>query len=226
MLWIPKAGIVIVAYNYSALTVNQAQCQEIHMNHFFCSSLCSEVGILICSILYMGLSSQIACIQIPVLPLPSCVTLGKWCNFSVPSVPHLKNEDTMAPASQGPCEDYVKFKRKMLMKVCLANNGHLKKVSNYKLLLLLLWWHLLIRLQHKIHTMVAKKGEHLIIQHRLITLRGFLPIYLLSNQESFNTIHAFGRAKVNSPLYDHWERRVVREKASWTQQVSFRAQVR
>lgn len=49
-----------------------------------------------------------------------CVTLGKLPNFSVPQFSHLKNEDIKAAASQGPWEDYRKFKYKMLMKVCLG----------------------------------------------------------------------------------------------------------
>lgn len=85
-----------------------------------------------------GQSGQTACVEIPGLPLPGCVTLGKLCNFSVPQFPHLKKENPAAPASEGSYGDYIKFQRKILMKECLANNAPPKSKNNYKLLLLLL----------------------------------------------------------------------------------------
>lgn len=74
-----------------------------------------------------GWSDHTAYKQIPFLPLPSCVTLGKSHNISVPQFSHLKNEDTTTPTSQGSRDNYLKFKCKILIKVRLANNEYSKK---------------------------------------------------------------------------------------------------
>lgn len=73
---------------------------------------------------------------------------ASWmCNFgqvmqlSCASVPHVKKEHPIAPASQGSREHYIKFKCKTLMKEFLANNALKKKVNSDKLLL---FFHLLI----------------------------------------------------------------------------------
>lgn len=45
------------------------------------------------------------CFQTPAMPLTSCVTTGKFFNFSVPLLPLLKMRVIIAPTSQDSCEN-------------------------------------------------------------------------------------------------------------------------
>lgn len=60
---------------------------------------------------------------------------GQVMQLPCASVPHVKKEHPIAPASQGSCEHYITFKCKMLVKEFLANNALKTKVNNDKLLL-------------------------------------------------------------------------------------------